>query len=110
MSEKFKIVLLDISSKKDSSKYSAFISTYIQRIMYLISSEYSEAFFSVLPDSFFKPKIPIWVKFLRVLQWKTLVYLLTLGLFYGHLEHFTTVWNIFGHFGIFLPILECCTK
>jgi hypothetical protein len=64
----------------------------------------------------FKPKIPIWVKFWRVLQWKMLVFfchlvyfalirsvLLPFGLHYFHLVYLTFIWYISWSFGILFP-------
>jgi hypothetical protein len=44
-----------------------------------------------LPDGtyIFKPKITVWVKFWRALEWKRLVYS------FGHLEYITVIWYIF---------------
>jgi hypothetical protein len=52
-----------------------------------------------------KPKMKIWVNFGRILQWKMLVYFMTIwsihciwhilwpfGIFYGYLVHFTPFW------------------
>jgi hypothetical protein len=54
----------------------------------------------------FKPKIPIWVNFWRVLC-KILVHLMIfwtilwpLAIFYGHLVYFVVIWYIFPRFGI----------
>jgi hypothetical protein len=49
-----------------------------------------------LPDGIFKPKIPIWVYFWRVLQWKH-------EILYGELLYFTAIWYICWLFGIFSP-------
>jgi hypothetical protein len=35
---------------------------------------------------------------------------LPFGLFYGQLVYFMTIWSIFWSFGIFCPVLVCCTK
>jgi hypothetical protein len=58
----------------------------------------------------FQTKNPNLGKFWRVLQWKILVYFMTiwsilrpLKIFYGHLVHFLLIWYIF-------PILVSCTK
>jgi hypothetical protein len=56
----------------------------------------------------FKPKILIWGKFLRDLQWKILIYFQAIGLFSGYLVHFAAIWYIlwlhiwyiFSHFGV----------
>jgi hypothetical protein len=32
------------------------------------------------------------------------------GLFYGHWKYFMAIWNILWSFGIFFPVLVCCTK
>jgi hypothetical protein len=55
----------------------------------------------------FKPKIPIWVNFLRVLQWEMLIsfmaiwyIVLPIHIFYDHLVYFLLIWNIFPHFGM----------
>jgi hypothetical protein len=56
-------------------------------------------------------------KFWRVLQWKMFIYftaigniLRPLGIFYGHLVYFAVIWYIFPRFGIFFPVLVCCTQ
>jgi hypothetical protein len=58
----------------------------------------------------FKPKTPIWVNVWWVLQWEMLVYFTDLwyivrpiGIFYAYLY---SLWS----FGIWFPILICCTK
>jgi hypothetical protein len=55
----------------------------------------------------FQTKKPNLGKFWRVLQWKILVYFMTiwsilrpLEIFYGHLVYFVVVWYIFPSFGI----------
>jgi hypothetical protein len=57
--------------------------------------------------SFQTKKIPILGKFWTVLQWKTLVYFMTiwsilrpLKIFSGHLVYFVIIWYIFPRFGI----------
>jgi hypothetical protein len=49
-------------------------------------------------------------KFLKVLQWKMMVYFIAIWSFYGHLVYFTAIWSILWLFGIFFPVLVCCTK
>jgi hypothetical protein len=55
----------------------------------------------------FQTKNPNLGKFWRVLQWKILVYFMTiwyilrpLEIFYGHLEYFVVIWYISPRFGI----------
>jgi hypothetical protein len=55
----------------------------------------------------FQTKNPNLGKFWGVLQWKILVYIMTiwsilllLGIFYGHLVYFLIIWYIFPRFGI----------
>jgi hypothetical protein len=55
----------------------------------------------------FQTKNPNLGKFCRVLQWKILVYFMTiwsilrpLEIFYGHLVYFVVIWYIFPRFGI----------
>jgi hypothetical protein len=57
-------------------------------------------------------------KFWKVLQWKMLVFLWSLGLFYGYLVYFVAIWYILHmivrcilwSFGICIfPVLVCCT-
>jgi hypothetical protein len=64
----------------------------------------------------FKPKIQIWVNFV-VLQWQMLVYCMAFlsilqpfGKFYGHFVYFPQFWYISHSFGIFSPVLVCCTQ
>jgi hypothetical protein len=52
-------------------------------------------------------QIPIFGKFWRILQWKNLVYFMTiwfilllLEIFYGHLVYLVVIWYIFHRFGI----------
>jgi hypothetical protein len=54
----------------------------------------------------FKPKNPNLGKFWRVLQWKILVYFMTIwsylrpvDIFCGHLVHFMVIWYIFSRLG-----------
>jgi hypothetical protein len=50
-------------------------------------------------------------KFWRVLQRKMLVYFMSMfGLFYGHWKYVTAIWYILWPFGLFFPVLVCCTK
>jgi hypothetical protein len=52
-------------------------------------------------------------KFLRVLQWKMLVYLHileTFSLFYGHLVYFMDIWYKFVVFRYMFSVWVCCTK
>jgi hypothetical protein len=58
----------------------------------------------------FQTKNPNFGKFCRVLQWKILVYFMTIwsilrpfGIFYGHLVYFAVIWYIF-------PVFVFCTK
>jgi hypothetical protein len=58
----------------------------------------------------FKPNIPVWVNFARVLQWTMLAYFMTIcpilqpfDKFCANLEYFVVIWYIF-------PVLVCCTK
>jgi hypothetical protein len=58
----------------------------------------------------FQTKNPNFGKFGRVLQWKILVYFMTiwsilrpLEIFYGHLVYFAVIWYIF-------PVFAFCTK
>jgi hypothetical protein len=60
-----------------------------------------------LPDGFFQTKNPNLGKLRRVLQWKILVYFITirsilrpLEIFYAHLVNFGEIWYIFPRFGI----------
>jgi hypothetical protein len=41
---------------------------------------------------FHKPKIPIWVKFCKALEWRMLVCFEPFGIFYGHLVYFMANW------------------
>jgi hypothetical protein len=49
----------------------------------------------------FQTKNPNLGTFWRALEWKMLVCLWSFGIFYGHLEYFTVIWNILRSFGIF---------
>jgi hypothetical protein len=55
----------------------------------------------------FQTKNPNLGKFLRALDWKTLIFFMAIwnilwrfGIFYGHLVHFVFIWYIFSRFGI----------
>jgi hypothetical protein len=69
----------------------------------------------------FRTKDPNWGKFWRALQWKMLVYFMTIwstytmaiwhilrpfGLSYGRLAYFTAIWHTLRLFGIFYGHLE----
>jgi hypothetical protein len=50
----------------------------------------------------FKPEIPMWVNFLGpYLDWKMLIYLMVILIFYEHLGYFMTIWYILCTFGNF---------
>jgi hypothetical protein len=56
-------------------------------------------------------------KFWRVLQWKMLVYFMSIlstlrpwKIFCGHLVYFVAIWYILWSFGVFFPVLVYCTK
>jgi hypothetical protein len=58
----------------------------------------------------FQTKHPIWGNFWMALDWKMLIYFMTIrntlqtfAIFYDHLVHFVIIWYIF-------PILVSCTK
>jgi hypothetical protein len=51
-------------------------------------------------------KIPIWVNFWWVLQWKMLVYFLAIRSIFTAIWHI--LWYVIGF--IFCPVLVCCTK
>jgi hypothetical protein len=60
--------------------------------------------------AYFQTKIPFLGTFLRVLQWKVLVYFMAIrfylnqfGTFCGHWVNFMGIWYIF-------PVLVCCPK
>jgi hypothetical protein len=57
----------------------------------------------------FQTKNPSLGKFWRVLQWKMLVYFMTIGLFYGNWKYFIPIWYILWSFGIFFPVWVFCT-
>jgi hypothetical protein len=61
-------------------------------------------------DSIFKPKIPIRVNFGGSCNWRCRYILWPLGLFYCHLVYVVAVLYISWSFGIFFPVLVCCTK
>jgi hypothetical protein len=53
-----------------------------------------------LPDSIFRPKIPIWVIFGRFCNRRCWYISWSFGLFYGHLVYFKAIWYILGPFGL----------
>jgi hypothetical protein len=90
---------------------------------FFVSRQDRRTFKAGLPDDIFcMPKIPIWV-YLKVLgienvckSYGHLEYYTTIwnilqqfGIFYDNLEYFTTIWNILRQFGIFYDNLEYFT-
>jgi hypothetical protein len=71
-----------------------------------------------LPDGIFSNQNPILGKFLRVLQWKMLVYFMAIwsicvqpiGIFYCHLVYFIVIWYTLLPFGIlYCHLVYLCT-
>jgi hypothetical protein len=58
----------------------------------------------------FKPKIHIWLNFGGSSNARCWYILWPLGLFYGPLVYFVTIWYILLLFGTFFPVLVCCTN
>jgi hypothetical protein len=58
----------------------------------------------------FQTKNPILGKFWMVLQWKILVYFMTIWSILLQLEIFFSIWYILWSFDIFFPDLVFCTK
>jgi hypothetical protein len=63
-----------------------------------------------LPDGLFSNQNPNLDKFWRVLQWKILVYFITIWSILRQLEIFTAIWYILWPFGAFLSVLVFCNK
>jgi hypothetical protein len=57
----------------------------------------------------FKRKIQIWVNFRGSCNRRCWYILRPFGLFYGHLPYFVDIWYISWLFGIYFPILVCCS-
>jgi hypothetical protein len=57
--------------------------------------------------AYFQTKNPNLSKFWSILQWKIL---LSFGLFYGHLVYLMAISYILWLYGVFFPVLVCCTK
>jgi hypothetical protein len=57
----------------------------------------------------FKPKIPIWVNFGGSYNGRCLYIICPFGLFYGYLVYFVALWYILWLFGIYFPVMVCCT-
>jgi hypothetical protein len=108
------------------SSFSSYYIIYTRRLLKgqtAVSFKHS-VFKSGLPDIKFHTKVPIWVYiFCSALEWKMLVYFMTIsnilqhlvyymaiwyiiwpfGILYGHLVYYMAIWYIWCSFGIFYP-------
>jgi hypothetical protein len=58
----------------------------------------------------FQTKNPNLGKFFSALEWKIFIIVWPLGIFYGHLGYFMTIWYILCSCGTFFPVLVSRTK
>jgi hypothetical protein len=58
----------------------------------------------------FKPKIPILVNLGGSCNGSCWCIILPVGLFYDYFVYFAFIWSILRLYGLFFPVLVCCTK